>query len=123
MSICADCQYCSASRREPPCSRCTWLGNGPHDMFIPISRPEERDAAEQSAPAEVEIPPLGLRPRYVLLDHRAQEIKEAIERRLTPEYIGKYEIPLEWVREYNQVVRESKEVNKKSRCANASGKE
>ncbi len=44
----------------------------------------------------VEKPPLGLRPEFIVLEHRQKEIQEAVIRYLEA---GK-EIPKEWVAEY-----------------------
>lgn len=50
---------------------------------------------------QVEKPPLGLRPDWVWLEHRAVEISVAIT-----EYLGhSKQIPMEWFREYNKIIR------------------
>ena len=45
-------------------------------------------------------PPIGLVPRYIWLSRRLYEIKCAIERYT----LCNYEIPIEWIKEYNDLV-------------------
>lgn len=52
-------------------------------------------------------PPIGIKPRFVWLDDRKIEIKEAIRRYLNTDL----KIPLEWVKEYNQIIKEIGEEN------------
>jgi hypothetical protein len=44
-------------------------------------------------------PPLGLRPRWIVDEHRLKEIKEAIERYC----IAKTPIPTEWMEEFIEI--------------------
>jgi len=48
----------------------------------------------------IKKPPLGLKPRYLVEEERILEISSAILR-----YVNcNYEIPIEWVEEYNELV-------------------
>ena len=49
-------------------------------------------------------PPLGLRPRFIWIELRIAEIKRAIDRYKS----DNYEIPIEWVNEYNELIKEIK---------------
>ena len=58
-------------------------------------------------------PPLGLRPRFIVLEQRLQEIRAAIERHLKYNYENSYEmfpIPYEWVEEYDEIVNKLNEM-------------
>ena len=48
-----------------------------------------------------EIPPLGLRPRHINTQCRISEIKAAIERYI----VAGYSIPIEWITEYNELIK------------------
>lgn len=52
--------------------------------------------------APVDRAPLGLRPRYVVLEERKQEIRAAMLRYVE----ANYPIPLEWTAELNEVMKE-----------------
>lgn len=57
----------------------------------------------------VEKPPLGLRPRWIVVEQRINEIKQALHNYLdTP----KYPIPHEWIEEYNQLVTNTTNMKK-----------
>ena len=47
-------------------------------------------------------PPLGLRPKSIVNEHRVKEISEAISRYTSAHYA----LPLEWIQEYNELVDE-----------------
>ena len=49
----------------------------------------------------MEKPPLGLAPKYIADIKRIQAIKEAVERYM----IAQYPIPLEWIEEYNDLIK------------------
>ncbi len=49
--------------------------------------------------------PLGIEPRFILRDKRIKEIREAISRYID----SRIAIPIEWIEEYNQLVKELKE--------------
>jgi hypothetical protein len=49
-------------------------------------------------------PPLGITPRFILEEKRLQEIIEGIDRRVK----ATYEIPIEWIEEYNMLVNKIK---------------
>lgn len=48
-----------------------------------------------------EGPPLGIMPKWVWLEKRKKELREAIERYM----ISLYPVPEEWVDEYNELIR------------------
>ena len=58
-------------------------------------------------------PPLGLRPRFIVLEQRLQEIREAIERCMKynqDEAYDMFPIPYEWVEEYDEIVSKLNEM-------------
>lgn len=46
------------------------------------------------------MPPVGLRPKYILMSQRMKEITNAIERYINADHI----VPTEWIEEYNECV-------------------
>lgn len=50
--------------------------------------------------------PVGIMPRFIWIEKRLDEIQQAIERRFNTTY----EIPLEWVQERNELVKELERV-------------
>jgi hypothetical protein len=58
-------------------------------------------------------PPLGLRPRFIVLEDRLQEIRQAIERYMQynkDEAYEKFPIPHEWIEEYDEIVEKLNEM-------------
>lgn len=52
------------------------------------------------SPGLVGLPPLGLRPRFLLAEQRFAEIDDAIKR-----YLSAYmPIPVEWIEERNEII-------------------
>jgi len=50
---------------------------------------------------QLQPPPIGLRPEWIYIENRVVEISVAIT-----EYLGHgKEIPIEWIREYNKLVK------------------
>ena len=49
-------------------------------------------------------PPLGIEPRFILRDKRIKEIREAINRYTE----SNVQIPIAWIEEYNQLIKELK---------------
>lgn len=49
-------------------------------------------------------PPLGIEPRFILRDKRIKEIREAINRYTE----SNIQIPITWIEEYNQLIKELK---------------
>lgn len=52
------------------------------------------------SPGLVGLPPLGLKPRFIVAEMRLDEINQAITRMLE----GTYPIPVEWVQERNEII-------------------
>lgn len=52
-------------------------------------------------------PPIGIPPRYIWRSRRLREITEAISR--YTEALAK--IPIEWIQEYNDLIKESETAN------------
>ncbi|AYJ75894.1 putative metal-dependent hydrolase I [Bacillus phage BSP14] len=48
-----------------------------------------------------EKPPLGVKPKWLHDEHRAEELKGAIGRHLAADW----KVPIEWVNEYNSLVK------------------
>lgn len=46
-------------------------------------------------------PPLGVKPRFIFLEHRKEEIKQAIDRVMKHE--GNWRIQSDWIEEYNEI--------------------
>lgn len=62
---------------------------------------------------EYKKPPLGLRPRFIVIEQRLQEIREAIERCMKynkDEAYDMFSIPYEWVEEYDELVSKLNEM-------------
>ena len=57
---------------------------------------------------KIKLPPLGLKPRYFIDIRRAEEIIAAIYRYLED---GETEIPLHWIKEYNEIIRRIRNCN------------
>lgn len=120
MSECCECAFAALGENFILCASCARLHNGAIDNFMPLTIWDGKQRMEVMA--LLKKPPMGLRPRVLVLAHRAWEIKEAIDRYLASEYVGDREIPLDWVREYNGCVRELQRIYKKNRLGeNRSG--
>ena len=53
-------------------------------------------------------PPTGLRPQWLHIEHRIQEINGAITRYI----FAMHPIPVEWIQEYNELVEKHKQIKK-----------
>ena len=61
----------------------------------------------------IQKPPIGLRPRFIVLENRLQEIRQAIDRCMEYNENDAYEIfPIhnDWVEEYNEIVAKLNEM-------------
>ena len=71
----------------------------------PFEKPNIPKPPSQNPNRNIEEPPLGLMPKYVWMDKRIQAIKEAIQRFMEREK----QIPIKWVTEYNDLLKDREE--------------
>lgn len=81
-----------------------WLKGGCIGEVDDAEDKEIANALNEVFPAPYKKPPLGIMPKRFHDEQRLESLKGAIER-----YVGeKCQVPLEWIVEYNQLVKEVK---------------
>jgi hypothetical protein len=69
--------------------------------IIPNVPVEERSKLNEGVDKKVKRPPLGLKPKFLVQEQRIKEIEAAVIRYFEAYHV----IPIEWIEEYNEIVK------------------
>lgn len=96
MKICGTCRYNKLNMHSSPCSKCNMIWHSATScQWVSMEQ------CGPGTPVEVK-PPIGLIPRFIVYEERLKDILDAIIRYHRS---GIKEIPVEWIYEYNDIIR------------------